>query len=89
MVLGNLVNLARPAMGISFDREHCLIQERKTGKELGIGIRYGGLWYLDPKEGGKFFNVAPDSRFESLTYEIAAIPRLGSGSTSPVNPLAV
>ena len=34
---------------ITFDREHCIIQER-TGNEIGIGVRYGELWYLDRKE---------------------------------------
>jgi transposase InsO family protein len=32
---------------VSLDRENCLIQERRTGKKLGIGIRRDGLWYLD------------------------------------------
>jgi len=28
---------------VSLDRENCLIQERKTGKQLGTGIRHNGL----------------------------------------------
>jgi len=32
---------------VSFDRENCIIEDKKTGKEIGIGIRYGGLWFLD------------------------------------------
>jgi len=43
---------------VSFDRDHCIIQERKTGKELGTGIRYGGLWYLDRKDDGRSMGVA-------------------------------
>nr|AAO20078.1 putative polyprotein [Oryza sativa Japonica Group] len=35
---------------VSLDRENCLIQERETGKKLGIGVRRDGLWYLDRKE---------------------------------------
>jgi transposase InsO family protein len=43
---------------VSFDRDYCLIQERKTGKELGIVIRHGGLWYLDRKNGGESMGAA-------------------------------
>ena len=43
---------------VSFDQEHCLIQDRRMGKEIGIGIRHGGLWYLDGKENGKFLGAA-------------------------------
>ena len=43
---------------VSFDQEHCLIQDRRTGKEIGIGIRHGGLWYVDGKESGKFLGAA-------------------------------
>jgi hypothetical protein len=32
---------------VSLDRENCLIQERQTGKKLGIGVRHDGLSYLD------------------------------------------
>jgi len=32
---------------IFLDRENCIIQERKTGKKLGTGVRHNGLWYLD------------------------------------------
>lgn len=32
---------------VSLDRENCLIQERKTGRRLGTGVRRNGLWYLD------------------------------------------
>jgi hypothetical protein len=32
---------------VSLDRENCLIQERRIGKKLGIGVRCDGLWYLD------------------------------------------
>ncbi|CAD6342282.1 unnamed protein product [Miscanthus lutarioriparius] len=35
---------------VSFDRENCIIEDKKTGKELGIGMRYGGLWFLDQKK---------------------------------------
>jgi len=35
---------------VSLDRENCLIQERKTGKQLGTGIRHNGLWYLDRRK---------------------------------------
>ena len=43
---------------VSFDREHCIIQERRTGKEIGIGVRHVGLWYLDRKEDGKILDAA-------------------------------
>ena len=43
---------------VSFDREHYIIQERRTGKEIGIGVRRGGLWYLDLREDFKFLNAA-------------------------------
>ena len=43
---------------VSFDQEHCLIQDRRTGKEIGIGIRHGGLWYLDRKGDCKFSGAA-------------------------------
>ena len=43
---------------VSFDREHCIIQERWTGKEIRIGVRRGGLWYLDRREDFKFLNAA-------------------------------
>jgi len=43
---------------VSFDQEHCLIQDTRTGKEIGIGTRHGGLWYLDRKEDGKFSGAA-------------------------------
>ena len=42
---------------VSFDREHCIIQERRTGKEIGIGVRHGGLWYLEQKEDGRLIDV--------------------------------
>ena len=32
---------------VTLDRENCLIEERRTGRKLGIGIRQNGLWYLD------------------------------------------
>jgi hypothetical protein len=32
---------------VSLDHENCLIQERRTGKKLWIGVRCDGLWYLD------------------------------------------
>jgi len=35
---------------VSLDRENCIIQERKTGRRLGTGVRHNGLWYLDRKE---------------------------------------
>ena len=28
------------------DHESCLIQERRTGRNLGVGIWHDGLWYL-------------------------------------------
>ncbi|CAD6271158.1 unnamed protein product [Miscanthus lutarioriparius] len=43
---------------VSFDRENCIIEDKKTGKELGIGIRYGGLWFLDRKKDDKFLGTA-------------------------------
>lgn len=43
---------------VSFDWENCIIVDKKTGKELGIGIRYGGLWFLDWKEDDKFLGAA-------------------------------
>ena len=35
---------------VSFDRYNCLIQERQSGKKLGIGIKRDGLWYLDQRD---------------------------------------
>ena len=32
------------------DRYNCIIEERKTGRRLGIGVRHKGLWYLDRRE---------------------------------------
>ena len=32
---------------IIVDRYICIIEERKTGKRLGTGVRHKGLWYLD------------------------------------------
>jgi transposase InsO family protein len=32
---------------ITIDRENCLIEERRTGRKLGTGVRHNGLWYLD------------------------------------------
>ena len=32
------------------DRYNCIIEERKTGRRLGIGMRHKGLWYLDRRE---------------------------------------
>ena len=32
---------------ITLDKYMCLIQERRTGRKLGDGIRRRGLWYLD------------------------------------------
>jgi hypothetical protein len=43
---------------VTFDQEQCIIEDNKTGNELGIGIRYGGLWYLDRKNDGNFFGAA-------------------------------
>ena len=43
---------------VIFDREHCIIQERRTEKEIGIGVRHGGLWYLEQKEDGRLIDVA-------------------------------
>jgi hypothetical protein len=34
------------------DRYSCIIEERKTGRRLGIGARHNGLWYLDKQETG-------------------------------------
>lgn len=34
---------------IFLDRENCIIQERKTGRRLGTGVRHNGLWYLDKR----------------------------------------
>ena len=42
---------------ITFNREHCIIQER-TGKEIGISVRYGGLWYLDRKEDDRLIDAS-------------------------------
>jgi len=35
---------------VSFDHYNCLIQERQSGKKLGIGIRRDGLWYMDRRD---------------------------------------
>lgn len=43
---------------VTLDREHCTIQDRRTGKEIGIGVRHGGLWYLDRKEDGRLIDAA-------------------------------
>jgi hypothetical protein len=32
---------------VSLDHENCLIQDRRTWKKLGIGVRCDGMWYLD------------------------------------------
>jgi hypothetical protein len=32
---------------VTLDRENCSIEDRKTGKMLGSGIRRNGLWFLD------------------------------------------
>jgi len=32
---------------VTLDRENCLIEDRKTGRMLGSGIRRNGLWFLD------------------------------------------
>jgi hypothetical protein len=35
---------------IIVDRYNCIIEERKTRRRLGIGVRHKGLWYLDRQE---------------------------------------
>jgi hypothetical protein len=32
------------------DQYNCIIEERKTGRRIGVGVRYKGLWYLDRQE---------------------------------------
>jgi transposase InsO family protein len=32
------------------DRYNCIIEERTTGRRLGVGVRHKGLWYLDRHE---------------------------------------
>jgi hypothetical protein len=32
------------------DRYNCIIEERKSGRRLGVGVRHKGLWYLDRYE---------------------------------------
>jgi hypothetical protein len=32
------------------DRYNCIIEERTTGRRLGVGVRHKGLWYLDRQE---------------------------------------
>jgi hypothetical protein len=29
------------------DDTNCVIEERESGRRLGIGVRHKGLWYLD------------------------------------------
>jgi hypothetical protein len=35
---------------IIVDRYNCIIEERTTGRRLGVGVRHKGLWYLDRHE---------------------------------------
>ena len=35
---------------VTLDRENCLIEDRKTGRMLGSGVRRNGLWFLDRRE---------------------------------------
>ena len=35
---------------VTLDQENCLIEDRKTGKMLGSGVRRNGLWFLDRRE---------------------------------------
>jgi hypothetical protein len=32
------------------DRYNCIVEERTTGRRLGVGVRHKGLWYLDRQE---------------------------------------
>ena len=32
------------------DRYNCIIEERSTGRRIGVGVRHKGLWYLDRRE---------------------------------------
>jgi hypothetical protein len=32
------------------DRYNCIIEERTTGRRLGVGVRHKVLWYLDRQE---------------------------------------
>jgi hypothetical protein len=31
-------------------RYNCIIEERESGRRLGVGVRHKGLWYLDRHE---------------------------------------
>jgi hypothetical protein len=48
MSLSNLVD--QLYCRITLDKYMCLIQERRTRRKLGDGIRLRGLWYLDREQ---------------------------------------
>jgi hypothetical protein len=62
---------------VTLDRENCLIEDRKTGRMLGSGIRRNGLWFLDRRIDNSTCTALAISTSEEETKVILQHCRLG------------